>query len=524
MNQNKLTFKEKFKEANHSIKASFKMFPVILLGMLDTVIVLVPTYMENYLSNINGFLHLEQGKYTEALGYYGIFMMLMNFVGAYLGGKFKGRTLIITSMFIQVAVTLWYGTLMFQTDSNAIFIQWVFILLVISFAISALMWGPLWRIVKNYGTEELEGPLKEKKVASNNGVAGTYEALLGIILAGIGALLVAMEKEWHVWKPIVLTYANGSKSEISIAFLCLMGITIFLMILGTVLAIKIIKPAEDNLAKNFTARSLISVVANWKIWALAMVVMGIFMLQMELSAYINYLKNSLIIGFAVVAAFGIIRTYVMRFLLAGVVGKKADKAHSYIFILICGLFIGILLVIVAACLPGFGGPGTMSIEDMGYSTGVITLIQVLSMINLVILGGLTWTLVTLRWSPIGTELGVTNENYASVIAFLSAMGFSPGIYFKFIKQAIEKANPYVIGKDAAGKDIVAASMHGNQMVLLTCAALASIGLIGGLVLYINLYRHSENYKFKKLMFFNKPKTVQAVETTEQVKEPINQAE
>lgn len=505
-----------------SVRESFRMFPVILLGMLDTIIVLIPTYLENYLPNLYQYIHLSQPQYTEALAYYGIFMMIMSFVGAYLGGKFKGRTLVLWALIIQIVVIVWYGSLMFQTNTDWIYYQWIGILFVISFAISGLIWGPMWRIIKNYGTEELETKDKEKKVARNNGVAGTYEALLGVILAGVGALLVSMEQEWHLWDPIKMS--NGK--EISIAFLCLIGLTLFLTVIGTMFAFKLIKPAEDAAAKTFTIKSVWRVVKNWKVWMLAFVVIGVFMLQMELSAYINYLKNSLLIAAGIVTVFGIIRTYVMRFLLAGIVGAKADRMHSYIFLLVCGLFAGIILIIVAACLPGFHGSEIKTINDIGYSSAIVLTLQILAVVNLCVLGGLTWVLVTLRWSPIGTELGVTNDSYSSVIALLSAVGFSPGIYFKFIKKSIESHNQV---PSIDGGDLMVTSLYGNQMILLTCAGLATIGLIGGLTLYINLYRQKPVYRFRWLQIkkpiFDKVEINQAdVNKVEVNKVEVNETE
>lgn len=478
--------------------------PVILLGFIDTVMVLIPTYLENYLPGLYQYIHLEPGQYTQGLGWYGIFMLLMNFIGAPLAGKFKGTSLIKWGLVVQIIVMIWYTTLMFQpVTSQALLIQWIFILLLISFSINAFIWSPMWRIIKNHGTNDLVGKEKESKVARNNGIAGISDAVLGIVLAGVGALLVAMEQTWHLWDPITITniHAKAGTQTISIAFLCLIGMAFVVMIFSLVASFKIFKDVEDDVSKTFSTKNAFkTTIINWKMWALGFLVLGIFMLQMELSAYINYLKFSLLITAGVVTIFGIIRTYIMRFLLAGFAAKFGDRTHSYIFVLNVGLFLGIILIIVAACLPGAFDSSAQTLSAFGYSHGVNTFIQVIGMANLVVLGGLTWTLVTLRWSPIGTELGIQNNQYGTAIAFVSALGFSPGIYFKFIKGAIETKYT-VIGEEG----VKFVTIFGNQMILLTCAGIAFLGLIAGLILYINLHRKSPLYKFRFVQSASKRK-------------------
>lgn len=486
----------------NKIKSIFKMYPIAILALIDTIMVLIPTYLENYIPNIYGNINMTPAQYSYGLAFYGIFSIIMNFVGAYLGGKFKGKNLIMISLVMQIIIAVWYASLMFQytvPPSNpnygkAILPQWIGILFLYSVAISGFIWGPMWRIVKNFGTEGLVGKEKEKKVGYNNGIEGTFEGIIGMIIGIIGAILYSLA----VAKKIPNVTLFGT--EVSTGFLVLILMTLFLTIGSTILSLFFIKPIEDQGNNGFSLKNLLMIIKNWKIWCMGMIIIGVFMLQMELSAYMNYLTNIFLIAPVAVIVFGILRTYAMRFLLAGTVGKKADKAHSYIFLLVIGLFLGIIFIFSAILLPGIGGNQTVA----NFAPWEKTLLQILAVLNLLILGALTWTLVTIRWAPIGTELGITNENYASALSFLSAMGFSPGLYFKFIKASIESHYKTLKIPDPNNAGyILVVNKTGNQLILLTCAIIALICFIAGLILYINLYRKSDKYAFKKMMFHKK---------------------
>ncbi|WP_342268741.1 hypothetical protein [Spiroplasma endosymbiont of Aspidapion aeneum] len=509
---------EKDSKNEKKLVSILKMYPVAILALIDAIMVLIPTYLENYIPNIYGNINMTPGQYSEGLAFYGIFSIVANFVGAYLGGKYKGRKLILISLLMQIGIAVWYGSLIFQytvppDDPNYgknILPQWIGILFLYSIAISGLIWGPLWRIIKNYGTENLSGKEKEKRVGFNNGVAGTYEGIFGLIIGSIGALLYALTNSGKI--PNLILFGNN----VSVGFLVLIAMTLFLTIGSTILTWLFIKPIEDQGQNGFSLKNLAQVIKGWKIWCMGMIIIGVFMLQMELSAYMNYLSNIFLITPALVIAFGLIRTYVMRFLLAGYVGRKSDKAHSYIFILIVGLFIGIILICIAIILPGFGGDKT--VDSLDPTKRII--LQICAVANLVVLGSLTWVLVTIRWTPIGTELGITNDNYATAIAFLSAMGFSPGLYYKFIKAYIEDHHKTLkIPSNNQSGYILVVDKTGNQLILLTCACIAFAGFIAGLILYIGLYRNSDNFKFR--IGKRKSKTIGSDNLDEKLSESSN---
>ncbi|AUF83274.1 hypothetical protein CXP39_00420 [Mesoplasma syrphidae] len=464
-----------------------KNFPLLILALADVVVMAIPFYMENYIPNINGNLNLTAAEYSQAGAIYGFVALPCYILGAYIGDKFKSKHLMVLSLALTSILGAWYLMLPIigavNPDSNVIKYQLYFIFGGFSFATCGLFWAPLWKVIKNHGTEELLGEEKEKRVGANNGYQGMMNGLIGLTLALFGTLLLTLSTNGLLPNLVI------KETEISLGFFILVTIYVLLTVLSLIMIFFVIK--EPKIPEtSFSVKSLVAVIKQWKIWLLGFLVLGVYMLQMGLSSYINYMNNVFLIPAVAVMIIGIFRTYVMRFLIASPFGKRADKSHSYIFLICVGLLIGIVLVCIAIMLPGFNND--FNKEGAGnFGTGKI-IIQFAAGLNLILLGMVTWALVTIRWTPIGAELKVDNKDYAAGVNIISVIAFTPDAFFKQIRSAIESKHNMVLENGT-----IVANQTGNQLILLVVAVFAVFGLICGTALYILLYKNSDKFIFKK---------------------------
>ncbi|WP_211246834.1 hypothetical protein [Mesoplasma photuris] len=484
-----------FKIFFQSLKSNL---PLIILALADVVIMAIPFYMENYIPNIYKNLGLDASEYSQAGAIYGFVSLPCYFLGSYIGDKFKSKNLIIISIFLSTLLGIWYISLpisaAYSGESQYTAIQLYIIFAGFAFATCALFWGPLWKTVKNHGTEKLEGDHKEKKVGRNNGYQGMFNGLIGLTLALFGTLLMQLGAGYVGAIPDISI--NGQ--SVNTGFFILVVTYVALTAVSGILAIFYIKSEDDRPSEvSFSVKNIIQVLGNVHIWLLSFLVLGVYMLQMGLGSYVNYMSNIFLIPAVVVMIIGIFRTYVMRFLISGWFGKAADKSHSYILWICIGLFIGLLFILLGVLLPGFNND-----FDPTKNKTAGTIIQVVACLNLVLLGGVTWALVTIRWSPLGAELNVQNQNYAAAINVVSVIAFTPDAFFKQIKAAIEsKYWMYLKDENGVLTDTKVASQQGNQIILGVVIGFALFGVISGIILYILLYRKSDKFIFRKKQKF-----------------------
>lgn len=478
--------KEKMKRIFQNMKSNF---PLLILALADVVVMAIPFYMENYIPNIYGNLNLNAADYSQAGAIYGFVAIPCYIFGAYVGDKFKSRHLMLVALGLTSVLGVWYTMLPIiggLTESASVVKYQLYVIFAgFSFATCGLFWAPLWKVVKNHGTDDLIGELKEKKVGANNGFQGMMNGLIGLVLALFGTLLMTLSE-----KNILPTFTIHN-TVISMGFFILVVIYVALIILSTIMVLFYIKEPKQE-PSTFSLKSLIDVVKSWKIWLLSFLVLGVYMLQMGLSSYVNYLSNIFLIPSLAVMIIGIFRTYVMRFFIASPFGKRADKSHSYIFLILIGLFIGLILVAIGIFLSGFGN----DFREGDFGAGKVVL-QVAACFNLVVLGAVTWAMVTIRWSPIGAELNIENKNYAAAVNIVSVIAFTPDAFFKQIKAAIETHHNMEIPNATNDGFVTVANQTGNQLILLVVCCFAIFGLLCGSILYIKLYKGTDKFIFNK---------------------------
>lgn len=448
-----------------------QVWPLAILALSDVAVFAFPSYMSNFIPNLHKSMGILQGELSMLRSIYGSISILIYFVSMSFVDKFKCRTLILTGLFSMLVLGVWYSLvpLIFGENESEIpysanFINYLLIFIGFSLTIKLLYWSPLWKLVAMQG--------EKNEVGTMNGIQGSINGLLGCLLACIG---------------VVFYFQNPKVNNLSLGFPILSGVYTLFLGLSIFLTWKYVKEDSSKLEKTdfkTAVRNIFSHAKNLKLWIYSLVVMGIYMYQMGLSTYTDYLTNIIGISVAIVFILGLIRTYLMRLLASFFMGKLADKINNYILYLFFGLVLASGLTFMAIALPGFNNDFIKQDNKL--------LVQILAGINIVILGLVTWSLVTIRWSPISTQLDIDIKHYASAVAFISTIAFTPDAFFQAIKSAIEHRFNFEI---ETGRLVV--NQTGSQLIL---GVSLSVGMLGmllalGLQIFINK-KHKKNISLK----------------------------
>ncbi|QVJ95112.1 MFS transporter [Mycoplasma mycoides] len=474
-----------------SIPEFFKRnYVLLILALADVAIMAIPFYMDNFIPNMNANFRLAQSDYSQAGAIYGYVSLPCYILGAWLGDKFRAKSMVVLGIVITGVLGVWYVILPFvpllagNTDHvlqgtfrNLMVVQLCIIFAGFAFATCALFWAPLWKLVKNVNTEHLPKELQEKQVGKNNGIQGMLNGLIGLAIALFGTLLLELQNHEILGKV-------GGENGVSIGFLILISLYAGFIILSALLALFLIKEPKLQEPPSFSVKALVSVIKDKTVILLAILVLGVYMLQMGLSSYVNYLKNVFWVPGLAVMLIGLMRTYAMRFMISGWFGKYADKKNSYIPLICIGLLLGMLLVGVGIILPGFGLDNITNDTDPNLKKASTIILQVAAGLNLVVMGAVTWAVVTIRWSPIGTDLRIANEKYAAAVNVVSVIAFTPDAFFKQIRSAIEAKHQMTIIID--GRQSIVADRLGNQLILLVVLGFGLLGLVSGIILHFVL--------------------------------------
>lgn len=484
-------------------------FVLFILAIADVAIFAIPFYMDNYIPNMNANFKLAQADYSQAGAVYGYVAMPCYILGAWFGDKFRAKSLVVAGVVITGLLAVWYVVLPFipmmtgngsvktliGTARDIMLTQLCIIFAGFAFATTALFWAPLWKLVKNVNTEGLPAELQEKQVGKNNGIQGMINVLTGLLIALFGTLLFFLQKNSFLGK-------IGGENGVAVAFLILISIYAGIILTSAALAIFFIKEPKVKEPLSFSVKALVNVLKQKTIILLSLLVLGVYMLQMGLSSYVNYLSNVFWIPAIVVMIIGIFRTYAMRFLISGWFGKWADTRKSYIPLICGGLFIGMILISVGILLPAFSGDNINDPSKLNRNSASVIILQIAAAFNLILMGAVTWAVVTIRWSPIGTDLKVQNDNYVAAVNIVSVIAFTPDAFFKQIRSAIEAKHHMWIKKDDAdniiefiitptkGQNLSSytqvANTYGNQLILAVVLGFAALGLLSGIILHFIL--------------------------------------
>lgn len=452
-----------------------QVLPIMILALSDVAIFAFPSYMSNFLPNLHTSMGIHDSELSLIRSVYGISSIIMYLFAMSFADRYRCKTLILIGIIIMTILGIWYSlvSVIFGNNPDDVaysinFWNYLIIFFFFSIAIKLFYWSPLWKLIAMQG--------EKNQVSIMNGIEGSVNGFIGMSLAIIGTIFY---------------FINPTVSGINLGFVILSSCYSLSLILSIFLVLKYVK--EDNAEVNkidfkTNVRNIFQHAKNVRLWLYGFVVMGIYMYQMALSGYTDYLTNVYGIAATIVFGLGLAKTYIMRFVASFFMGKFADRSNKYILIILFGLIICTGLTLMVLILPGFNN---------NFINQPILLIQILAGINMVALGLATWCLVTIRWSPIATELKIAQNQYSTAVAFISFIAFTPDAFFQFIKSYIQKGHEMTITLPN-GVVKTAVDQLGNQLILTTTIVIGTSGFIIALLLYFLIYQYPK-FKNKSLL-------------------------
>lgn len=442
-----------------------RTFALFLLAAIDVLVIASPYYLKNFVPNIHLYLGVEEQHTSYMTAIIGIVTLITQLPGGYLADKFSSKKLIFIGGILTALMTVWYATLILIKD-NGIFSkdqlvnQYYIIYAIWGISSTPFFWTPLWKLVSQQ--------VDAKNQGFAYGLQGSLNGVFGLVFVFAGGIIVTS---------LAQKYGQGSVSTISFAtYIYLFAIILAAVSVGILFFVREFKSEEKF---GISPKELFRAMSDWKVWALSLFVLGMYMFQSTLTYYfLQMLTNSLRAPAVLLTVIGGIRLYGLRFVISTWVGKFSDKLNSIVLFLVLTLFVGILIVAIALFLPGvsLANVNTFSTLNKNYQMVVIVVCITLFLLSSV----LSWIMVTLRYTQ-ANEIVIPKNSSGAVIAIMSFIGFSSDSWFYAIGGAV--STHYKVDG--------VVSQTGYQIIIALAIVVSLIGLLAGFAVYIS------NYKFLK---------------------------
>ena len=439
-----------------------QIIALIILAAADVFVIAAPYYIKNIIPNMHLYLNITEDQVATLISIIGYVTLITQLPGGFLANKFSSRWLLWSGVFTTGLLTIWFGVVVLESHNpnltpEALFGQYATIWALWGISSTLIFWSPLWKLVSQQTTKENQGLAY--------GIQGTANGIIGVIFVFLTGILIIT-----LWSPIVIETEYKTLPFAVCAFL----LAAFLIITSfLVLFFVPEKPLEKSKEKFSWAKvkkgviEIFAAMKNWKLWALAIFLMGMHTFKSVFAYYlVQLLQNAFLAPVILVTVLGGIRSYGLRALISTFIGKWADKFRSYILFLIISISLGIF-VVGALILLGFAAPTNGQMD-----LWVVVLCSILFMMT----GILSWAMVTLRYAQVG-EIHLEKNTYASSVGVLSFVGFSTNAWLFQITAAVGKHYTIEGSKNT--------SVLGYQIILLICLGIALIGLGAALVVYIS---------------------------------------
>ncbi|URM52785.1 MFS transporter [Mycoplasma sp. SG1] len=454
----------------------WQVIPIAVLALSDLAIFAFPSYLSNFLPNLQHDMQITDYQLSLVRSIYGIVNIVLYVFAMSFADKFKCKTLILIGVFGMFVIGVWYSLvpIIWPNPNPHDYVYstafWNYLLIFIAMGVFSVLffWSPLWKLVAMQG--------KKEQVGTMNGLEGSINGFLGALIAVIGTIFL---------------FINPQVGHIHIGFLVLTSCYSVSLLISFIFVIKYVREDEVktksklNLWNNFKA--CFKNAASPKLWLYSISVMGIYMYQMALSGYTDYMKNVFLFSSIVVFILGLSKTYLMRFVSSFVMGRFADKKNHYILYITWGLVISTTLTLLVIILPGFYN----NFRDHSQAWYFIP-IQILAGLNMICLGFAAWCLVTIRWSAIATELKINEQQYSGAVAFISFIAFLPDAFFQAVKSAIQSHHQVLYPSIGYATDQL-----GNQLIMLFSIAVGLVGLLASFLLWYWIYKLPTDGKINK---------------------------
>lgn len=327
-----------------------------------------------------------------------------------------------------------------------------------------IFWAPLWKLLSQQGKPEENGSL--------NGIHGSLNGLIGTIFVAVNFAIFAILTPFFVNKE--------SSSTMAFSLMCyLFSVLIFIDVFLLIFFIK--EKKTEVISKDFNLKEVGKVLKNYKVYLVALLVMGVYMYQQGLSVLILFMNSALLISTNITFIGGLLRTYLFRLFFSAPAGKIADKSRKYIKFLVVECIICSFIMTIIIFLPGFEIGGFQN-----QAASLKILIQIVVYIFFLCLGAICWGLVTNRWATI-YEIGIDQKHYATAVGLVSVIAFSPDAWFWQLNSLF--LDKYKVETEISG---VFNYQLAYQYSMILIVAGGIIGVIAGLILMINLKKEKIN--------------------------------
>lgn len=456
---------------------------ILLLGAADCFVIAAPYYLKSLVPNLQVYLNVSEADVSTMTSIIGWVVLLTQLPGGWLADKISSKKLLSIATIMTGVITIWFGTLIIKSrdlDYTNLKIQYFIIFGLWGFATTPLFWTPLWKLVSQQGNKDNQGLVY--------GLQGSLNGIVGLVFVfGIGTA-VSQVIEYNAGNTAITPEALAAQPGLVVPFaiyiyifaacLLLIGVLVFFFVVE--------KPTSEKFAVNI--KTFARVLQDWKLWALSVFLMGMYMFQSIFAYYLNQmLANVLLMPTVALLVISGFRLYGLRFLVSAWIGKKSDSFRSLTLLLLITLTIGLVIVAIFLFLPGISPSGTLNyfqtLSD-GYKLFAMIFMSGLFLIS----SFLSWVMVTLRYAQM-SEVQIPKNSYASANALMSFIGFSSDAWFYQLGSAI--------ASDYTDPNTQVVTQTGYQIIIGIGMIVALIGLIAGFLVYWTnnkqLSKHNINY-------------------------------
>lgn len=460
-----------------------KVFSLFILGMVDESSFVIVLYLQNFFILMPRYLGIADSDYFLLQVVYGVTSMLVILPGGWLADRFSNKKLIAISLFLTTFSGLWLSLVsspwvgvvsgkfipLLEMGNKARWNQYIFIYILWGISTSGLLWSSLWKLVSLQGNKEQQGKVNGLQ-SMFNGISGALITMLAYFLYFAVAKLIT-----HRWAFTFFIFFLSLVPSIAALLLCWR-----------------VKEKEGFvIKKSFSFEQFFFCFRDYRFWLLSVLATSIYVFKISFGFFNFYLGNGLLISALFILVLGIMRTYLFRFLTAPFVGKWSDRSKSYILFICSLLLLVIIFSLVVVFIPGFNpvvfDDLAKSKEYWRYHPTKLLFTQIFTVVIYLIIGIVTWCIVTLRWTPI-TELGTPDHLYGTSVGFVSVMTVSANIWLFLVAKFIQLHHQAQV-VDENGVEAIVPTIFGSQLLIMVVALIGMIGFVCGLILYLKSGKH-----------------------------------
>ncbi|WP_435130038.1 MFS transporter [Mycoplasma sp. 6243] len=467
--------------------ARFKSFTpkqwiaLTILAAADVFVIAIPYYLRNIIPNFNQTLGIREDQLANLITIIGIVKLLTQLPGGFLANKYSSRWLLFGACVTTALISFWFGAALMTTgnytyDNNeGLYIQYAIIWGLWGISSTLIFWAPLWKLVSQQATKENQG------IAY--GVVNSFNGIIGFIFVWV--LLFLFIKLWY---PVVKENPASNQGVPFSVFVFILAVFLLAIAVLTLFFVPEKPREKSNKPKTpFTyakfKSSLFSFwksIRNWKLWALAFFIMGMYIFQSVVPFYaLQMMTNEYHAPQTLVLILTGLIAYVLRIFISWIVGIWADKSRSYT-----------LFLIIATTLALISLAGTILI---GYIKSSFVVIGISSLL-FVVIGTCVWAMATLRYAQVN-EVHIEKGTYASSVGIMSFIGSSSDAWFSPILAGI--------GKHFTTEGAPNPSLQGYRIIILVALSVAFLGFLSGVIVFLSntleLKRLGKtDYKWRKL--------------------------